>query len=314
MCRSNSIELIRLNAYDGPNVFGPLPGVLMLVRCDQDRSQHLRAALKDAALAVGLIIAQLEIETQPREGEVLIAVRFGTEAPSIGADLAAYVVDGIAAEAVGAANWDYDTPLQTIRARRRAEELPIAAVQLIAEARARGLPSFVRSDGSLQLGYGCHCWICDPQPLRERGAVPPLPPWERLGAIPIIAVTGGSGRAAAVQRLAAEVAANGASVQAIDGADFATTRVALADPASETLVVGLATADLLRRGLPFDRCDLAVITDCAGPRPPEAADDEEWLRALGLPMLLSPRPAQINLADAALLPLLPYAPNGVVGW
>ncbi|MEI7771809.1 MAG: DUF4938 domain-containing protein, partial [Chloroflexales bacterium] len=90
-------------------------------------------------------------------------------------------------------------------------------------------------------------------------------------------------------------------------------RALLADPATESSVIGLRADDILSRGLPLDRCDHALISDMAGPRPDPADDDEEWLRALGLPMLLASAPARLNLADSRLHALIPHAPLGVIG-
>lgn len=302
------LAIIQLHAYDGPNIFGPSPGVLLRARCDVDCSRRLRAALRDGALSIGLVIAQLTVEARPTADGHLVSALFATEAPAIGAALCAYVAAGVAAEAAHDEAWDRETPLLDLQARLHAQATPVAALQLIAEARRRGLPAFSRPDGRLQIGYGTHAWSCDLAPLRERGAAPPNPPWGRLGAVPIVAVTGHSGRAAAVRRWADELA----GARALDGASFDAARALLADPASEALILGLDTDEILRRGLPFDRCDLAVVTDRGGPRPPAAADDDEWLRALGVPMLLSAQPARLNLDDPSLLSLVPYAPNGVL--
>ncbi|HMQ32901.1 MAG TPA: DUF4938 domain-containing protein [Chloroflexaceae bacterium] len=310
---SQPIEIVQLLAYDGPNIFGPSPGVLLRARCDADRSGRLRAALRDGALAAGLVIAGLNVEARPLGDGHLLSATFATETPTVGAALAEYVVAGIAAEAAGDEAWDPEGPLNELQGRLRVEAVPLAALQLVAEARARGLPTFALPGGRLQLGHGARGWSFDPAPLRGRGAAPPTPPWERLGAVPIVAVTGATGRAATVRRFGAELAAAGAPARALDGAGFDEARALLADPGTEALVLGLDTGDILRRGLPFDRCELAVITDMGGARPPEAADDDEWLRALGVPMLLAPQPARLNLGDPALLPLVPYAPNGVVG-
>jgi hypothetical protein len=308
-----AISTERLFAYEGPNIYGPSPGVLLRARCDRDRSQRLRAALKDGAQHIGLVVAHLTVTAAPLDDGHMVAAHFATELPALGAALAEYVVEGIAAEAGGDEEWDHETPLLALQERLRDEATPAAALRLIAEARSRGLPAFARADGHVQLGYGARGWSFDPAPLRGRGAAPPEPPWADLGAIPIVAVTGESDRAAAVDRLAADLGAMGAQVRAVDGAGFAQARALLADPSAEALVLGLDTSELLRRGMAFDRCTLAVITDRAGRRPPEAADDDEWARALGLPMLLSGQAARINLADHGLRDLIPYAPNGVIG-
>lgn len=302
-----AIALSQLFAYEGPNIFGPGPGVLLRARCDVDRSARLRAALKDGAQAIGLVIAYLAAEARPSGDGALVSVTFATELPALGAALAAYVVEGVAAEAAGDTGWDPEGPLDVLRERRRRESPPLLALQIVAEARRRGVPAFTTPGGGLHLGQGVRGWGFSP------GATPPEPPWERLGHVPVVAVTGGAGRAAAVARLAAELSAIGPRAVALDDATFEAARAALADPATEALVVGLDTGDVLRRGVPFERCTMAVITGMDGARPAEAADDEEWLRALGVPMLLAEQPARLNLADEGLLPLVPYAPNGVIG-
>lgn len=306
------IAIQRLYAYEGPNIFGPRPGVLLRARCDRDRADRVRAALKDGAQFIGLVIAYLEVTAQPADGGYLVAASFATDAPPLGAELCAYVVAGIDAEARGDHEWDRDGPLFALQARRRAEARPVAALQLLAEAQRRNLPGFVRADGQLQLGYGARSWSCALAPLRERGAAAPGPPWEQIGRIPIVAVTGGPGRAASVARFAAELEGLGVHPVVHDGADFAATRTLLADPAAEALVIGLDTGAILRHGVAFDSCELAVISDLDAAHLPDAEDAEQSLRALGVPMLLAAQPARINLGDPRLLPLVPYAPHGVL--
>lgn len=300
------ITLSQLCAYEGPNIVGPGPGVLVRARADADRAARLRAALKDGAQAIGLVIAYLEAEARPDGDGFLLTAAFATDAPALGAALAAYVVEGMAAEAAADEGWDAEGPLAELRHRRRREALPVAALQLVAEAHRRGVPAF-QHGGELRLGHGARGWG-----FALGSGELPAPPWERIGHIPIVAVTGGAGRAVCVARLAEDLAAIGPRALAIDGAGFEATRAALASPATEALVVGLDTADILRRGVAFERCTMAAIAGRDGARPPEARDDEEWLRALGVPMLLSEQPARLNLADEGLRPLIPYAPNGVI--
>lgn len=306
---SPAIALSQLFAYEGPNIFGPGPGVLLRARCDVDRSARLRAALKDGAQFIGLVIAYLEAQARADGAGFLVSATFTTDTPALGAALAAYVVEGVAAEVAGDEDWDHEGPLLALQERRRRETLPVGALQIVAEARRRGLPAFPTA-GGLRIGHGVRGWGFE---LERREDAPPTPPWDRIGHIPIIAVTGVSGRAEAVQRLADDLATIGPRAVALDGASFDATRAALADPATAALVVGLDTGDILRRGVAFERCTLAVITGRDGERPPDAADDEEWLRALGVPMLLADQPARLNLADEGLRPLIPYAPNGVIG-
>ncbi|MFV9505321.1 MAG: DUF4938 domain-containing protein [Oscillochloridaceae bacterium umkhey_bin13] len=309
---STPITILRLHAYAGPNIYGPSPGVWLRLQCDRDYTPRLRAALKDGAQTIGMIIANLNVEAQAVDEGYQLTALFGTDAPNLGAALVTYVIEGITAEVQGDPDWDADEPLLTLQTRRRNEALPVAALQLIAEARTRGLPSFVRADGWVQLGYGVHGWGFDPTRLWGNQTTPPTPPWNQLASIPIVAVTGQTQRTATVGRLADELAARGLQPYVLDGVGFAATRVALADPAAEALILGLDSGDMLRHGLAFDRCELAVISDREGPRPAEADDDEAWVRALGIPMLLSPAPVRLNLSDPGLQALIPYAPNGVI--
>jgi hypothetical protein len=302
-----SITILRLHAYEGPNIFGPRPAVLLRALCSSDRARRLRSAIRDGAQSVGIVIAYLEAEARPLAEGFLVEARFSTEEPTVGAALCRYIVDGMRAEAEGDEEWDRDGPLFDLQARRRREAIPVPAIQLIAEARWRGLPALALPDGQIQLGYGARSWRASP-----RSGELPAPPWEQIGSIPITLVTGHALRGAAVRRYAAEIAAAGIPVRAEDGLSFDATRDLLADPATHAAVIGLDADEILRRGLPLDRCDQAVVSDMDGQRPGSADDDEEWLRALGLPMFLSPAPVRLNLADSRLHPLLPHAPNGAV--
>jgi hypothetical protein len=301
------ITIIRLRAYEGPNIHAPQPGVLLQLNAPSNQARRLRDVIRDGAQAVGIVIASLEVASHALGDGFLIEASFSTDQPGVGADTCRYIVDGMRAEAAGDSDWDRDGPLYQIQTRRRREALPVPALQLIAEARQRDLPTMALPDGRIQLGYGARSWQYDP-----RSGETPAPPWARIGSIAITLVTGHTLRAAAVERRAAEITAAGFSVHAADGMDFDATRALLANPAVDAAVIGLDSDSLLSHGLPVDRCDLALICDMGGPRPAAAADDEEWLRALGLPMLVSPNPAQINLADLRLYPLIPHAPNGVL--
>ena len=303
------ITINRLRAYEGPNTVQPTPGVVVHLHCDRDRGARIRTAIKDTAQAIGLVIGQLAVDTRRDKLGIDIMVRFSCELPQLGAALCEYVVAGIIAEAIGDSAWDHEAPLSALRERRQREAVPLTAVQLIAEARRRGLPSFVSSTRQLQIGYGVHGWSCD---LAMLPSTTPIPPWTELGVVPIIIVTGAHHRDQVVEQIATELRVGGHHVGAMQAASFHAARMALADRRTEALVLGLESEELIRYGLPVERCDHAIITDRQGPRPTEAEDDEEWVRALGLPMLISAEAVRINLYDPGLTPLVPYAPNGVI--
>lgn len=304
------IEIFHLFAYDGPNIFGPRPGVLLRVRCDKDRSKRIKVALKDGAQFIGMIMAYLDVTAEADGDGFVISAHFTTPTPAIGQALAEYIVAGIRAQALGDEEWDKDTPLFELQKRRRQEALPTPALRLVAEAQRRNVPLLTRPDGKIQLGYGALSWAADPAAVTDATAA--ALPWERLGANPIYAVTGEQHRSVAVQRITAQLQTAGHPVSAIDDADYTATAALLADLATTIAVIGLQTQGILRRGLAFDRCTQSIITDLQGACPVEAADVTEWARAAGTPMLVAAGPAILNMADPALALLKAYAPYGIV--
>jgi hypothetical protein len=329
-----TIELRQLFAYHGPNICGPQPGVLLRVRCNADRANRLRDALKDGAQFVGMVLAHLRIESHPIGDAFDIGVHFTTPTPDLGRDLATYVVDGIRAEA--AANkrdeqddnedddeepeWERDAPLYELQKRRRQQALPLPALQLEAEAHTRNLPVLHLPDGTIQFGYGAHSWCFDPSALPRRPALIdddeehqpiPAPPWEQISGIPLYVVTGEQQRRALVEDTAARLEQYGLPIHTLHDADYAATLGLLSDPAVRCAVVGLDTADILRRGLAFEYCTQSIITDLNGEQPTEAVSTTEWARALGVPMLISNGPTLLNSSDPALAELAAFAPHGV---
>src|SRR5689334_14418537 len=128
------IDIIQLIAFDGPNLYGPRPGVLLRVRSDKDRGARIKNALKDGAQRVGMVLAYLDMASEPADGGYLISANFSTPTPAIGVELARYVVAGLNAKAAGDEEWDAEGPLWDLQKRRRAEALPLAALQITAEA------------------------------------------------------------------------------------------------------------------------------------------------------------------------------------
>jgi hypothetical protein len=292
----------------------PHPGVLLEVRAEQDCARRLRAAIKDAAQGAGVVIGGLRVTSVSKAGSFITTADFSTPTPALGAAVARYVVDGLNAAEAGDETWDAEERLWDLAKRRRVEALPLAALQIQAEAAARGVPAFVRPDGQLQLGYGTCGFTLDLAPLRTKGGsslaegsvgVGPPPfaraaealvvPWDRLGTVPVVAVVGGADRAAAFAQLASLVAARGGRVAAQDGCGFDAARALLADWSADAVVVGLEPDELVQRGCPFARCVACALVSLPDELPAGAASRQELARALGVPLLLT------DPAGAALL-------------
>src|SRR6185503_6441465 len=119
------------------------------------------------AQSVGMVLGYLEVTAERDEGYT-ISASFTTPTPAIGVELARYVVAGLNAREANDDSWDAEGPLWDLQKRRRAEALPLPALQLAAEATSRAIPTLIRPDGQLQIGYGARGWAFDPAQFRER--------------------------------------------------------------------------------------------------------------------------------------------------
>lgn len=314
---TSPIDIITLLTYHGPNIFGPQPGVLLRVRCDKDYSTHFKDAFKDGVLFIGLVVAYLDVSVVSDDTGWIISVSFTTPMPDIGTALVSYVVEGVCAQERGDEAWDRETPLVALQQHRRHTAPALPLIQLMAEAHARRIPVLHLPDGQMQFGYGVRGWRFDPALYADTTAHIPPPHWERLGAIPIYAVTGEQLRGSVVERAAAVLLAAGTTAQrpvlrVVHDADFDTTLALLTDPTTESLLIGLRTADIVRRGVAFRQCHTSIITDRDGECPPDAANATEWVQALGVPMLIATDAVVLNSDDVAVAGLVPYSPHDVV--
>lgn len=326
------ITIEHLLAFEGPNLYGPQPGVALRARAGRDWSAPLRAALKDGALSTGVVLAQLAVAARPAPGGVLLDLHVLSPTPVLAADLLRYVVEGLNARAAGDDEWDPEEPLWLLQRRRRAEALPLAALQICAEAQARGLPFFVRPDGALQVGYGVlgrhlavqrpgdQPGLLDPasvgvgRPAETGNAAAGALPWPRLGTIPVFGLSGGPEHATAARRLAELLGSEPPGLAALPSAGFDAARALLADPHVSRAVLGLEPGDLARRGSPCERYAASALLGLPEPPPSELADPTELARALGVPLLLTDPAglAVLNADHPEILALAEYAPCPLV--
>lgn len=325
------IDIARIATFDGPNRFDPRPGVLARLRAGRNESSALRAAVKDTAQRIGLVIGNPRVESW-RVGDALWHdVFFVTPMPAIGAEMVRYVVALLNAQFADDETWDADSPLWDLQKKRRAEALPLQALQLMAEASARGLPSFVRRDGLLQIGYGARGYAIDPAlfhdrkpALREadigigsppfaRSTATSLVPWDRLGIVPVIAVSG-EATSAATAAFVARLQQQSGSVATALTASFDAARSCLSDPSADIIVLDLEPVDLLWRGLPVEQCLVSALLDLPEELASEAGSRDDLARALGVALLVtaSDGRAVLNADDPAILALAEYAPCPLV--
>lgn len=329
-----AISLTRLLAFDGPNRYSPQPAVLIQFSCDTDCSTRLRQLLKDAAQQVGIILAYLEVEARQQNDRVIIELRFTTPTPRLGAAVGQYLFAALRAEEQNDQQWDAEEQLWLLQKRRRAEALPVLALQLLAEASHRGIPAFVQSDGTLQLGYGVHGINLPARPstmeqqlhpdeVGIRGAATPIPmtpvvEWAQLSPIPLVAFSGHP-QASAVAATAFQKLQQGANSQPgpfqpavqptlVLDAGFDRVRTVLAERSVESLVIALSDGDLATRGLAFSTCSACAIVGL-----PER-DEPGLAESVGLPLLVTEANglAALDADTPAILALSAYAPCPIV--
>jgi hypothetical protein len=226
------------------------------------------------------VIASLEVTAERRESGFVLTAHFATPTPRIGVDLARYVVAGLNAQLAGDEDWDAEEPLWELQRRRRAQAAPLRLLQLLAHARARGVPAFLLED-ALQIGYGVRGWR-----VGAGASADELVPWDHLGPIPVLAISGGLGRDAAARRIAAALEAQGLAMGLAESATFEATRAMLGDATRDAAVVSLDPADLARRGLGVERCAASAVVSLPE-SVPGFAEPDELARALGVPMLVT---------------------------
>jgi len=154
--------------------------------------------------------------------------------------------------------------------------LPPAQIQeWLHFAKTQQLPIFEGEQaGVYQLGYGCKSVA-----VTEKTTLADIQMelvQNKIGRIPILAVTGSNGKTTTTRLLAHILRGSGQSVgfttsdgiyinqEMIDSGDTtgpASAQMVLADPRVEVAVLETARGGIVRAGLGFDRCNLAVVTN-----------------------------------------------------
>ncbi|HYF61620.1 MAG TPA: Mur ligase family protein, partial [Herpetosiphonaceae bacterium] len=246
------LDIRDIRALDGPNLYDLAPVTLVRYVGSAAAGAAFAARLASAAAEWSIDLGQPVYHEPSALGERAISWR--SDFPATVAALAEHL-GGVA-----------EAPDINEVGRILAEERPPAAVQVLAD-RARELDTpIMRTDAGWQLGHGSRSWLV------ERGA----PPWENIGRIPIVAVTGTNGKTTTSRLIDHTLRSagwhtgrtdtdgiweDGALLDGGDWTGFGGAVAVLANPRTEIAVLETARGGLLRRGLAFDRCDVAVITN-----------------------------------------------------
>lgn len=177
------------------------------------------------------------------------------------------------AEIIGTAR--QESPVQTLDRLRQAidEEANPALLRLIEFAKAHNAP-WLWDDDDFSLGYGASVQVWPVRALPDPDSID----WQCFKAVPLALVTGTNGKSTSVRILSQMVQQSGKRCgvtstdfirvgdHIIDRGDYSGpggARMLLRHPDTETAILEVARGGILRRGLPVDRVDAALITNIA---------------------------------------------------
>jgi cyanophycin synthetase len=271
------LQLRDLRALEGPNIYYPQPAVKLQIWADRDISRAISDLVKTWAQQVGVVMGALRQETQPEGDGVLITTTWTTPLPNVGERIGEGVFADLQAAETKDEDYTHDDALFEAIAQRKREEPSLAQLQLYAEAQIRDLPMLPRGDGTLMLGTGARGYILDPAGLGL--GLPVEVPWDTIGTIPIVAVTGTNGKTTTTRLITHILSSAGRrvghtdtdgiyigdqQVEEGDWAGFGGARRVLTDPQVEVAVLETSRGGILRRGLGFSSCTVSVMTNISG--------------------------------------------------
>jgi cyanophycin synthetase len=180
--------------------------------------------------------------------------------------------DAAVAEAAGEPALPFHAAVAAIRDHLARERNP-SLLALRDAARTRGV-AFLSDNSMASVGLGSGSWTW---PVADLPA-PDQVPWPEVHDVPAVLVTGSNGKTTTVRLLAALVQAGGlvpgytstdgvrAGEEQLASGDYAGpegARLLLRDRRVETAILETARGGILRRGLPVERADVAVVINIA---------------------------------------------------
>ncbi len=296
------VEIRDLRALEGPNLYYGQPAVKLLTWSDRDIRREIGDGIKTWAQATGVVIGYLQQQLEQADDGLLILTTFTTPFPSVGKRIVEGVVADLQAAEQGDEDYSHDDVVFDVMGLRKREEPPIGLLQIFAEARARDLPFIPREDGTVMVGSGARGHVFDPAGLSLGLSIGI--PWDSVGRVPVLAITGTNGKTTTVRLCAHILQAAGKRVgrtdtdgitiagelvESGDWAGFAGARRVLSDPRVDVAVLETSRGGILRRGLGFDLCDVSVITNVSSDHLGELGVDtlEEMAQAKGVIALVT---------------------------
>lgn len=324
------INVRDLRGLEGPNIYYGQPAVKLQLWSDRDIRSEIANAVKTWAQVTGTVIGYLQQVAQPENDGFLITTTFTTPFPNVGERLAEGVAADLEAAERNDPDYSHDDLLFEVMRQRKREEPSMPLLQMYAEARARDLPFLTNEDGKITVGSGTRGFTFDPAGLSLGLGVDV--PWDQVGRIPVIAITGTNGKTTTV-RLCTHILdaagyrvgwtdtdgimIDGELIEEGDWAGFGGARRVLTDPRVEVAVLETSRGGILRRGLGFDLCDVSVITNVSTDHLGELGVNtlDELAHVKGVIALATKQDgrAVLNADDPYVAGLAPYV-NAPIMW
>lgn len=318
------LELRDLRALEGPNIYYRQPAVKLQLWADRDLRREISDLVKTWSQQVGVVMGGLRQDVEPHENGYLITTTWTTPLPNVGETIAEGVVADLRDMEQPDDEYSHDDLLFAAIDASRREQPSLALLQLNAEAQVRDLPFLPRGDGKIMIGSGARGWLFDASELALGLHV--NPPWDAIGTIPVVAVTGTNGKTTTTRLIAHVITSlgkrvgrtdtdgiviNGAQVETGDWAGFGGARRVLTDRSVDVAVLETSRGGILRRGLGFPTCNVSVVTNISADHLGEYGIEttEEMARVKGV-IVLATEPdglVALNADDPLVLQMRAWA-------
>jgi cyanophycin synthetase len=273
------MEMLDSRRMTGPGLLLGGPGAVIEVRVDDARRDAIISAWRAAATrmlaAVGWEGERLAVRRH--QGGASLGFTAPMDALYAATDLNEWAWNATTAAVAADGHPDLQGPVFAAAAERFraaiAEERRPAVLALHDAARERGV-TFLVGEGEVSVGSGAGVarWPVDalPEPSRV--------PWGEVRDVPFALITGSNGKTTVVRLVAAMARSAGRAtgISSTEGVTVEGRTVAEGDFSGpegarrvlrhrevETAVLETARGGLLRRGLPVERADVAVVTNIA---------------------------------------------------
>jgi cyanophycin synthetase len=258
----------------GPSLLLDRPGAILEVRLDGAARERGVAAWRVAARRLLELVGWSgeTLATRAFSGGVSLALTAPVDALYAATELNEGAWDAAAAELESRAPARLEDTAERLRQAILGERDP-ALVALRDAARVHHV-TFLAGEALVSAGTGAGAAVWPAAALPAPASVD----WDRVRDVPVALVTGSNGKTTVVRMLAAMLAEAGvaAGATSTDGVSVSGTLIAEGDysgpsgarlllrrPEVEAAVLETARGGLLRRGLPVERADVAVVTNVA---------------------------------------------------